>query len=121
MNMEDSVGEFYLQYTLMLFVFLLLGVTIFLGQYTQSVDFKSYVNTVIQRDGGLTSTAQAEIEHYSNEHFNGRYSVMSLSGNDKKPYGSVINYQITGKIKLYFFNLPAQSVITRGATVSLVR
>jgi len=119
--MEDASGEFFSQYILMLFVFLLLGLTIFLNQHTQTVDFKSYVSDEIQRHGGLTLSAQTEIQDYSNEHFNGRYSVMSLSGNQKVPYGEVVNYEIKGNIKIYLFDLPNQIAISKGSAVSLVR
>ncbi|PKR83052.1 hypothetical protein [Heyndrickxia camelliae] len=121
MYQEDAVGEFNNQMHLMIITFFLISLTIFIIQHTQTVDMKNYVDGQIEKYGGLTSQSRNNIKNYSEKYYDGRYEVTSLSGYEKKSYGETIDYEITGKIKIFFFNLPDQLVKTRGSTVSLVR
>lgn len=119
--MEDAAGAFTLQVQLMLSVFLLLGLTIFMINHTQTIDFKNYVDGQAEKNGGLTENAMTNINSYSEAHYGGRYEVVSLSGNEKKSYGESIDYEIRGNIQILFFDIPDQLTRTRGSTISYVR
>ncbi|MGM0941316.1 MAG: hypothetical protein ACQEWU_10190 [Bacillota bacterium] len=121
MYMEDSSGEFVSQFTFMLITFFLLAFTIFSIHLTQAIDFKTYVDSQIERNGGFTPKAESNINTYSEEHYQGRYSVASLSGTDKKSFGENIDYLITAQMKILFFDLPDQIINIRGSTISQVR
>lgn len=121
MYTEDSVGEFTSQFIFMLLTFFLLALTIFGVHLTQAIDFKTYVDSQIERNGGLTETAEENINDYSVKHYQGRYAVTSLSGTGKKAFGESIDYLISAKIQILFFDLPDQLVAIQGSTISQVR
>ncbi|MEC0709758.1 hypothetical protein P8881_19730 [Bacillus haynesii] len=121
MAMEDAAGEFTMQLIFMSILYFLLGIVIFGAQSIQTTDFKNYVDSQLERNGGLTAEASTNIQTYSNKHYGGRYTVESSSGSKKLPYGEVIDYEITGKLKIFFMDLPDQLVKKRGSTISLVR
>ncbi|MFA1782401.1 hypothetical protein ACDX77_19190 [Bacillus velezensis] len=120
MAMEDAAGEFTSQIIFMFIMYFLVALTIFGAQSIQTTDFKNYVDGQLESHGGLTANASANIEKYSKTHYEGRYSVVSNSAS-KKPYGETIEYEIRGKIKIFFMDLPDQLVSKRGSTISLVR
>lgn len=120
MVMEDAAGEFTSQIIFMLIVYFLLALVIFGAQSIQTTDFKNYVDGQLESHGGLTAEASASIEDYSKKHYGGRYSVVS-SSTSKKTYGETIEYEIRGKLKIFFMDMPDQLVSKRGSTISLVR
>lgn len=121
MASEDAAGAFTLQFIFMLFVLFFLGFCIFGIQNIQTIDFKNYVDGQLESHGGLTSEAKSNINDYSNNHYQGRYSVESTSGSQKLPFGETIHYEIKGSIKLYFMNVGDQITLKRGKTLSYVR
>lgn len=121
MYAEDAAGEFSLQIMLMAFVMFLMAITIFFVSYIQSSDFKTYIDGQIERNGGLTTTAVENINEYSNKYYDGKFEVTSLSGSDKKSFGSEVNYIVTGNIEVFFFDLPDQLITSRGSAISKVR
>lgn len=121
MQAEEAAGEFTLQVMLMFFIFLMMATTIFFVTYIQTSDIKTYVNGQIERNGGLTATAVQNINDYSSKYYDKKFSVTSLSGNDKKPFGSEVNYIVNANVKVVFFDLPDQLISSRGSAVSKVR
>lgn len=119
--MEDAVGAAWLQYIFMLLLFFLVSITLFGIHNIQMIDFNSYVETQIQRQGGITVEAQEKINEYSEKHFAGRYSAQSLSGNEKVPFGTEVHYEIVGDIRIFLMSFPNQIVSRKGSTISLVR
>lgn len=118
---EDAAGAFTIQVISMLLLFFMLGLFIFGIQNIQTIDFKNYVDGQLERHGGLTEQAAANIDDYSKKYYEGRYSVTSMSGTEKLPYGEPINYKIKGTIQVYFLDLPNQITFKEGSTISLVR
>lgn len=105
--------------------FMLIFAIVAVSSYGLSIahynEYDKEVQDVIQENGGLTSQAQNVLKNYSQQHFKGNFSVKSLSGSDKKPYGSKINYEISGKLVLPFFNIPVHKKTVKGSTISMVR
>lgn len=118
---EDAAGAFTLQLIFMFLLFFLLGFFIFGIQNIQTIDFKNYVDGQLEKHGGLTAQAETNIDNYSNQYYQGRYKVKSLSGTGHLPYGETINYEIQGSVKVYFMDLPNQVTLKKGSTISLVR
>jgi len=105
------------------FIMIMLFVSIFFygASWLQAIDFKTYVEDQINREGGLTTTAMSNINEYNKNNYNSKFKVVSESGSDKKPYGTVVKYHIEGEIGSYGFNVPLQLVYVSGSGVSLVR
>ncbi|MFT3657237.1 MULTISPECIES: hypothetical protein [Bacillus] len=89
--------------------------------FTQAIEFKGYVNTQIERNGGLTPESERNISDYNQQHYQGRYKVVSNDGGQKKKFGENIDYTIKGKVQFDFFNLPPIQLNIKGSAVSLVR
>lgn len=121
MNTEDAAGEMTLQVMFYLFVLFILAFSIFTIQRIQAVDFKTYVSGQLEKNGGFTDTAIENIENYSEEHYDGRLAVRSLSGYEKLSYGETIEFEIVGRITILFFDLPDQITTIRGSAESMVR
>lgn len=121
MGSEDAAGAFTIQ---MIFTFLSLfmfALFIYGIQNIQTQDFKNYVDGQLERHGGLTSVAASNISNFSDDYYQGRYSVTSLSGTGKKAYGEVIDYRISGTIDIVFMDIPNVLTSKNGSTISLVR
>lgn len=102
----------------LLTVFLLM-VAVVLFQISEKNDYQLYVNNEIERHGGLTTEALNNIKHYSDTHFNSRFTMKSTS--DKKPYGEVIPYVYELKITPLFFELDILTREFNGSAASKVR
>ncbi|KAF2423345.1 hypothetical protein NSQ76_20665 [Bacillus sp. FSL M8-0256] len=89
--------------------------------FTQAIEFKSYVTTQIERNGGLTAEAKENIDEYNQAHYQGRYQVSSNSEGQKKKFGESVDYTIKGNVHFDFFNLPPIPIGVKGSAVSLVR
>ncbi|MDF2854313.1 MAG: hypothetical protein K0Q87_164 [Neobacillus sp.] len=87
----------------------------------QTNGFQMAVDTSIEENGGLTPDVMNKLETLSKEKYHGRFSVKSLSGNDVKPYGTPVNYELTNTIEFPFFNLPFHANTFPGSSVSFVR
>lgn len=83
-------------------------------------DYKQYVNMQIERNGGLTEQVENRVEKYNQENCNGAYTVIPQDS-QKHPYGTEIDYQVQGAIKIMSFSLPDFTFKVRGSAVSLVR
>lgn len=121
MHVEDASGAFTLQVIFMLVIFFLLGFFLFGIQNVQTVDFKNYVDGQLEKNGGFTEEAASNIKAYSDRYYEGRYSVANLSSTGQQPYGTPIDYEIKGTVKVYFMDLPNQLTLKQGTTTSLVR
>ncbi|MGY3219103.1 hypothetical protein [Bacillus sp. TE9122W] len=89
--------------------------------FTQAIDMKRYVNDQIERYGGLTNDAQNQIKSYSEKNFGGKFTVVSLSGNQKAQFGEEINYKLKGEAEINFFDLPSIPFALNGSASSNVR
>lgn len=121
---EGSISTIVRIFITFLSVMVLAGIGISLFQLQQTNHFKQYVNYEIERNGGLTSQAMQRINNYSQEHFNGRFKVQSSQGNQKYPYGSVIEYKVVTDFNVPFLeklNIDTPTLVTSGAALSLVR
>lgn len=76
------------------------------GVYTHQVretpNFKQHVNYQIERHGGLTNVALENINNYSEEHYNGRYTIDSPLLNEKVSFGEQVDYTVTGVFEIAF-------------------
>ncbi|WP_166082293.1 hypothetical protein [Erysipelothrix anatis] len=75
-------------------------------QVSDNNPFASVVSDVVSRHGGLTKSALEEIENYNQTIYGGRYEVMS-EVSDRVGYGEVINIQLITRLKLFYFEIPA--------------
>lgn len=92
--------------------------------FGQAQDAKQYVNYQIERNGGLNSTAQTNINAYINKEYGGRFTVVPVSSSDAQThqYGTMVQYTIKGQLKVPFFpTIPAQVISVPGSALSLVR
>ena len=108
-----------------LFFFVILMVIISAISYglffNQAIGYKQYIGDQISREGGLTTSAMANLDEYSANNYSSRFKVVSESGNAKQPYGAEVKYHIEGTMNESFFNLPAELVKLSGVGVSKVR
>lgn len=119
--MGDLVGilaKIFISFVLVAF---LIGVTGFAIGHSQAVNLKTYVEDQINREGGLTPSAQEHITNYVDENYGGKFSVVSNSGNDKKPYGEKTEFTIKGELTMNVLNLPATLVTATGEGTSRIR
>lgn len=87
----------------------------------QAIGYKQYIGDQIAREGGLTTTAMANLDEYSANNYSSRFKVVSESGSEKQPFGTQVAYHIEGTMNESFFNLPATMVKLDGVGVSKVR
>lgn len=97
----------------------LLMIAVVLFQISEKNDYQLYVNNEIERHGGLTTEALSSIKHYSDTHFNGRFTMKSSS--EKKAYGEIVPYVFELKIKPIFFELDLLTREFTGSAASKVR
>ncbi|MCJ8223653.1 hypothetical protein P8822_00415 [Bacillus sonorensis] len=119
--MEGSAMELVKMYVTVFFIFALFSAGAYLININQANDFKQYVNYQIERNGGLTESAMGKISDYNEEHYHGRFNVVSSQGSRKMPFGEEVDYTIKGKYEFFFISLPVQLIHVKGSAVSMIR
>ena len=113
-----ATGKMYIS---MVLIVLMIGLAIFMYEVNQSNNYKQYVNAQIERHGGLTLEAIEEINQYSQEHFNGNFTIDSSQATAKEPFGTVVNYTAYANFKILFLEFDNVQIPLNGSTTSLVR
>ncbi|MFP7474482.1 DUF4320 family protein [Niallia taxi] len=84
--------------------------------------FKQQVNYQIERQGGLTETAVANLNEYSNKYYHGDFAIESEQLNKKVSYGDAVDYTVKGTFDIKIFPLiPDVHLNFNGTGVSQVR
>lgn len=99
----------------------IVSISIFCFEVQQVNSFRAYVDSQIERNGGLTPNAIAKISTYNEKNYKGKFTINSDQMNQKLAYGSIINYQIVGKYKMLFLDFDTQSYPINGSSISLIR
>ncbi|TRZ39364.1 hypothetical protein CEQ21_07325 (plasmid) [Niallia circulans] len=91
-----------------------LGLTLFMGLISFAMlcfdlgninSFKQQVNYQIERQGGLTETAVANLDEYSKKYYHGNFTVESDQLNQKVSYGDPVDYTIKATFDVKIFPL----------------
>lgn len=88
---------------------MLLFIVVFVIYFKQISDnnaFSQYTSDVISRYGGLTDEAMAQLQDYNETYFDGRY-VIEVASEEKESYGTVVQYTVVAKLRILYFDLPA--------------
>lgn len=96
-------------------------VGVFMININQTQDFKRYVNTQIERNGGLTETSMTNIEEYNQTYYEGEYNISSDQEGQSVPYGTEVNYVVTRTIDFAFDFYSIEPLDFEGSAVSLCR
>ncbi|EQK39983.1 hypothetical protein C672_3545 [[Clostridium] bifermentans ATCC 638] len=118
---ESSIMASVKLYIFAILVTFIVSIGIFVFEIGQVHNYQSYVDTQIERNGGLTDKAMANINTYNEKNYKGKFTINSDQMNQKFAYGSIINYQIVGKYKLLFLDFDTQSYPVNGSSISLIR
>lgn len=102
-------------------IMLIAMIGVFMININQTQDFKRYINTQVERQGGLTDEAMANIEEYNQTYYEGEYTVTSDMAGQKVPYGTEVNYEVTRTIDMAFEFYSIPPLTFEGSTVSLCR
>lgn len=126
--MEHSVSEIIKYFTTMLLILFLFGVAIMCKDMADINSFKNYVNIQIERNGGYTDKAKANIELKSKNDYSGLFELRKPDSTEKLQtaevnYGDVVTYDIYADIPLPFtldsdISIPINA---RGEAVSRTR
>lgn len=119
---ESSVMEIAKWFIGLLIIGTLIAIVV-LGFELGSVNnFKQQVNYQIERQGGLTPTAIANINDYSEKYNHGIFTIESDRLNEKVEFGEAVDYVVNGtfEIKVFTF-LPDLHLKFHGTGVSRVR
>lgn len=119
--MNATVQEIFKPVIWFIMLVFFLSVFFYAVSFSQAIGFKSYVNGQINREGGLTSQAMANINEYNANIYNSKFKVVSDSGTDKKEYGDSVSYTISGEVGAVGLNLPLKLVSVSGSSISKVR
>lgn len=120
-TLEDSIGEIQKIYVFLILLLALFSAGMFFFQVSSVNNFKSFVNYQIERNGGLTAEAVENIEEYSQNQHNGRFSVQSDQLGESVSYGEVVEYEVQGEVKFYLFDLEDRAFTRTGSAVSQIR
>lgn len=117
----DAIVSFFGKVALAaLIITMLVTVASVLQQYGEKNDYKQYVNLSIERFGGLTPAAIQDINQYSADHYDGRFSLKT-EPSEKKPFGEVIAYSFDMKITPVFTDIELSTRSFDGHASSKVR
>lgn len=119
---ESSIMEIVKWFIGLLIIGTIVAVVIFGFELGSVNNFKQQVNYQIERQGGLTPTAIANINEYSKKYNRGMFTVESDKLNEKVEYGEAVDYVVNGtfEIKVFAF-LPDVQLQFEGTGVSRVR
>lgn len=96
-------------------------VGVFMININQTQDFKRYINTQIERHGGLTDEAMANIEDYNQTYYEGEYTLSSDLVGIKVSYGTEVDYEVTRTIDMAFDFYSIPPLTFEGSSVGLCR
>lgn len=96
-------------------------VGVFMININQTQDYKRYINTQIERNGGLTAESMANIEEYNQTYFEGEYTLTCDVAGQKVPYGTEVDYEVTRNIDMAFEFYSIPPLTFEGSSVSLCR
>jgi len=84
--------------------------------------FKQQVNYQIERHGGLTETAVANLNEYSQTYYQGDFIIESGQLNEKVSFGDTVDYTVKGTFDIKIFPIiPDVHLRFKGTGVSQVR
>ncbi|AVI31077.1 MULTISPECIES: hypothetical protein [Bacillaceae] len=113
-----SIGKIYISICILLSLF---AASVFFIQLNQGNEYKQYINYQIERNGGLTPSAMEKLQEYNEKHYDSRFTIESPMMSQKLKYGDEVNYTVKGNFKILYFDLPIQTVSTKGSALSLIR
>lgn len=113
--MKDIFMEYFNIIMASLIVVMILAFLQLAVQVSDNNPFASVVSDVVSRHGGLTKSAQDEIEQYNQTLYGGRYTVVS-EAEERMRYGDEVIVKINTRLKLFFFELPVDIGFQTSAT-----
>lgn len=119
--LEQPLSEIFRYLFGMILMCFILSVAIFCYQIQEVNTFRQQVNYRIERRGGLTDEAMAEITEYTNDYYQGRYIVSSPQMGQKVRFGDAVSYEIVGEYPLLFVPMPNVFLTIEGQAISQVR
>lgn len=119
--LEGSIMESGKMYISMVLILFMLAMAIFIFQVQQSNHYKQYVNYQIERNGGLTADVIANINTYSDQHFNGVFKLDDSQVTGKQPFGTVIEYRASSSLRILFFEFDSIMLPITGSATSMLR
>lgn len=119
--LEQPVSEIFRYLLGLILTCFILSVAIFCYQIQDVNTFRQQVNYRIERRGGLTQEAMEEIDTYSKEYFQGRYSIDSPKVGEKVSFGDTVSYEIVGSYEIVFLPMSTVHMTTVGQAISQVR
>ncbi|RBP59282.1 hypothetical protein DES36_1197 [Alkalibaculum bacchi] len=118
---EATIMEIVKWFIGLLLLAMLLAAAIFFIEVGGVNPFKQQVNYQIERNGGLTENAITNINTYSENYYDGRFSVESDKLNQKVEYGEIVDYTVKGVFEIKIFPAPDVKLSFKGTGVSQVR
>lgn len=118
---ESATMEILKMFVLVLGIAFLISVIVLGMQISDYNSFKQQVNYQIERNGGLTKEALANINEYSDEYYNSRFRVESDRLGEKVSYGETVDYTIIGTFDGVIMPVPEFEIPFKGTGVSQVR
>lgn len=119
--MSITVSELLKTILLAMMIGLLFSVTSMLVQVQDMNTFKQNVNYTIEREGGLTPTAVAQIKKESKDNYHDSFTISSAQMNQGLPYGTVVSYKITQTISVVYGDRITFDIEREGSSVSQIR
>ncbi|MEW8963407.1 hypothetical protein [Paraclostridium dentum] len=119
--LEGSIMASVKLYIFAILITFIVAISIFCFEVQQVNSFRGYVDTQIERNGGLTANAITNINTYNQKNYKGKFTINSDQMNQQFAYGSIVNYQIVGKYKMLFLDFDTQSYPINGSSISLIR
>lgn len=141
--LEGSVMEVVKWFTYLMMFFTAVAAFIFFYQVGQTNRFEGYIDTQIERHGGLTPEAVANIEAENENYYNGRYIVQGYTYEDGQlvqpeqhssfedaehtvmeqslAYGDVVEYDVHAEYPILFDWVDPIEITTSGQAVVQVR
>jgi len=105
----------------LMLIMMMVAVALFSIQLSDVNSYKQQVNYQIERHGGLTKEAAANLKDYSEKQYQGALSVKSDQLNKKVNFGDVVDYQVVANLKIILFDLPDVKMEFHGSAISQVR
>lgn len=118
---EGTIMEIVKWFIGLLLTMMIISISIFLFQVGNINSFKQEVNYQIERQGGLTETAVANINAHSEAYYGGQFTVQSDKLNQKVNYGETVDYIVTGEFEIRLFPMPNVTLEFGGSSLSQVR
>lgn len=118
---EGTVMELVKWFCGLFLIMMFISLTLFFFQFGNINSFKQQVNYQIERQGGLTESAVANINQYSNEMYNGAFEIESDQLYEKVSYGETVDYVVKAKFDIKIFPVPDVNLKFGGTGVSQVR